>query len=66
MTGRHFQERASGPALVVGGDGLVGGAIRRHCRELGIEVESSSRRPGSKALSLDLCNPDFTPLERAN
>jgi len=66
MTGRRFQERGNGPALVVGGDSLVGSALQQHCRELGIEVESSSRRPGSKALSLDLRDPDFTSLERAN
>jgi len=64
MAGRDFQERANGPGLVVGGDSLVGSAIQRHCREAGIPVEISSRRPGSKGLLFDLRDPDFAPLER--
>jgi dTDP-4-dehydrorhamnose reductase len=65
MAGRDFQERANGLGLVVGGDSLVGSAIQLHCRESGIPVEISSRRPGTKSLLLDLRDPDFAPLERA-
>jgi dTDP-4-dehydrorhamnose reductase len=64
MAGRDLQERANGLGLVVGGDSLVGSAIQLHCRESGISVESSSRRPGTKGLLLDLRDPDFAPLER--
>ena len=58
----------TGPALVVGGDSLVGSAIQAHCRGLGLPVEVSSRRPGAgqgpDAFFLDLGDPDFTPLAR--
>ena len=64
MTGSHFQESGSGPALVVGGDSLVGAAIQRHCHELGVPVAISSRRPGTTNIFLDLGDPDFSPLER--
>jgi len=64
MAERDFQERANGPGLVVGGDSLVGSGIQLHCREAGIPVEISSRRPGAKGLLFDLRDPDFAPLER--
>lgn len=64
MTGSHFQESGSGPALVVGGDSLVGAALRSYCNELGIPVAVSSRRGGANAVFLDLSDPDFAPLER--
>jgi dTDP-4-dehydrorhamnose reductase len=54
-----------GRALVVGGDSLVGSALQAHCRKLGIAVDATSRRPGSGIL-LDLGNPDFAPLPRAD
>jgi dTDP-4-dehydrorhamnose reductase len=65
MAGRDFQER-NGLGLVVGGDSLVGSAIQAHCREAGIPVEISSRRPGTEGLRFDLRDPDFTPLEKAH
>src|SRR5258707_10431637 len=64
MAERDFQEGASGPGLVVGGDSLVGSGIQLHCREAGIPVEISSRRPATKGLLFDLRDPDFAPLER--
>jgi dTDP-4-dehydrorhamnose reductase len=64
MAGRDFQNGGNGPGLVVGGDSLVGSAIQLHCREAGIPVEISSRRPGTKGLLFDLRDPDFAPLER--
>jgi dTDP-4-dehydrorhamnose reductase len=64
MAERDFQERANGPGLVVGGDSLVGSAIQLQCREAGIPVEISSRRPATKGLLFDLRDPDFAPLER--
>jgi len=64
MAERDFQERANGPGLVVGGDSLVGSGIQLHCREAGIPVEISSRRPATKSLLFDLRDPDFAPLER--
>jgi dTDP-4-dehydrorhamnose reductase len=64
MAGRDLQERANGLGLVVGGDSLVGSALQLHCRESGIPVEISSRRPGTKGLLLDLRDPDFARLER--
>jgi dTDP-4-dehydrorhamnose reductase len=54
----------NGPALVVGGDSLVGAAIAARCRMLGVAVEVTSRRSPA-GLFLDLGNPDFAPLERA-
>lgn len=58
-----------GRALIVGGDSLVGSALQAHCRKLGIDVDSSSRRPDAGRapgnFRLDLSDPDFTPLERA-
>jgi dTDP-4-dehydrorhamnose reductase len=64
MAGRDFQQSGNGPGLVVGGDSLVGSSIQLHCREAGIPVESSSRRPGAQGLLFDLRDPDFAPLER--
>ena len=63
MAGRDFQER-NGLGLVVGGDSLVGSALQLHCRQSGIPVESSSRRPSTRGLLFDLRDPDFAPLER--
>lgn len=54
----------SGPALVVGGDSLVGSTLLAHCRGLGMAVEATSRRPGAGAVSFDLAAPDFSFLER--
>jgi len=64
MAERDFQERASGPGLVVGGDSLVGSGIQLQLPEAGIPVEISSRRPATKGLLFDLRDPDFAPLER--
>jgi dTDP-4-dehydrorhamnose reductase len=64
MAGRDFQQGGSGPGLVVGGDSLVGSAIRLHCRDAGIPVEISSRRAGTTGVFLDLWDPDFASLER--
>jgi len=64
MAGRDFQQPANGLGLVVGGDSLVGSAIQLHCRESGIPVEISSRRPGTKGFLFDLRDPDFAPFER--
>ena len=66
MAGRDFQQTGNGLGLVVGGDSLVGSAIHASCRESGIAVEMSSRRPGTKGFFLDLRDPDFTQLERTN
>ncbi len=65
MHGRGLRENEDGLGLIVGGDSLVGSALRAHCRERGIAVEASSRRPGTNAIFLDLRDPDFAPLERA-
>src|SRR5258708_6292636 len=69
MTGWSFQEDGNGRVLVVGGDSLVGSAIRRHCRKLDMPVDVSSRRPdvgqGPKNLSSAWSAPDFTPLAGA-
>jgi dTDP-4-dehydrorhamnose reductase len=54
-------EEAHGPALVVGGDSLVGSAIDACCRGLGMAAESTSRRDGAR-LFLDLSDPDFSAL----
>lgn len=64
MAERDFQDSGNGLGLVVGGDSLVGSAIRLQCGESGRPVEVSSRRPGANDLFLDLRDPDFTPLER--
>ncbi len=50
--------------MVVGGDSLVGSAIQSQCHELGLRVEVSSRRRGTKGFYLDLGDPDFASLER--
>ena len=60
MAERDFQERANGPGLVVGGDSLVGSGIQLHCREAGIPVEISSRRPATKGLPFDLRDRQLT------
>jgi dTDP-4-dehydrorhamnose reductase len=65
MAGRNFQDNGSSLGLVVGGDSLVGSAIRLHCDESGLAIEVSSRRPGADGHFLDLRDPDFAPLERA-
>src|SRR5690242_17201411 len=56
----------SGRALIVGGDSLVGSALQVHCRNAGIAVDVTSRRPGGDGIPLDLSNPDFAPLARAD
>lgn len=61
-----MEQGRSGRALVVGGDSLVGSALKLHCRELGSAVDVTSRRPGAEgpgAVFLDLGDPDFAPLE---
>ena len=55
----------SGRALIVGGDSLVGSALQAHCRKAGIAADLTSRRPGVGGIPLDLSDPDFAPLERA-
>lgn len=55
----------NGRALIVGGDSLVGSALQAHCRKVGIAVDVTSRRPGAGGIPLDLGNPDFGPLARA-
>lgn len=64
MTDGTIPAGGRGPALVVGGDSLVGAAIQAQCRELAIPVVVSSRRKGDGTLFLDLGDPDFGPLER--
>ena len=65
-----MEQAGSGRALVVGGDSLVGSALKMYCRELGLAVDVSSRRPQAGqppgAILLDLGDPDFAPLRRAN
>jgi dTDP-4-dehydrorhamnose reductase len=63
-----MEQGKSGRALVVGGDSLVGSELQVHCRKLGLAVDASSRRPGQATgtFFLDLGDPDFTPLQRAN
>jgi len=62
-----MEQAKSGHALVVGGDSLVGSALKMHCRKLGLAVDASSRRaearPAAGAVFLDLGDPDFTPLQ---
>src|SRR5258708_39936982 len=64
MAERDYEERSNEPGVVVGGKSLVGSGIQLHCREAGIPVEISSRRPATKGLLFDLRDPDFAPLER--
>ena len=61
-----MRQGASGRALIVGGDSLVGSALQAHCRKAGISVDLTSRRPGAGGIPLDLGNPDFAPLARAD
>jgi dTDP-4-dehydrorhamnose reductase len=63
-----MEQGKSGRVLVVGGDSLVGSELQVHCRKLGLAVDASSRRPGQATgtFFLDLGDPDFTPLQRAN
>jgi dTDP-4-dehydrorhamnose reductase len=51
-------------ALVVGGDGLVGGELALALRGSGHAVRVTSRRARPDALALDLAQPDLRPLER--
>jgi dTDP-4-dehydrorhamnose reductase len=64
-----MEQGESGRALVVGGDSLVGSALQVHCRNLGMAVDVSSRRPDAgqapDTFFLDLGDPDFAPLARA-
>jgi dTDP-4-dehydrorhamnose reductase len=62
-----MEQSESGRALIVGGDSLVGSAVRMRCRRLDLPADVSSRRPGRRPSSffLDLSEPDFTPLARA-
>src|SRR5262245_47586809 len=63
-----MEQGNSGRALIVGGDSLVGSALKMHCRKLGATVEATSRRaearPAAGAIFLDLGDPDFAPLQR--
>jgi dTDP-4-dehydrorhamnose reductase len=51
-------------ALVVGGDGLVGGELVASLRHSGRRVRVTSRRPRPEALPLDLAEPDLEILGR--
>jgi dTDP-4-dehydrorhamnose reductase len=51
-------------ALVIGGDGLVGGEIVLALRGSGYAVRATSRRAGSDALALDLAEPDLRFMQR--
>jgi dTDP-4-dehydrorhamnose reductase len=57
-----MERGGSGRALVIGGDSLVGAAVQARCRDLGMDVEVTSRRGTSGSLALDLSEPDFAPL----
>jgi dTDP-4-dehydrorhamnose reductase len=62
-----MEQGKSGRALVVGGDSLVGSELQVHCRKLGWAVEATSRRAATPGgIFLDLSDPDFTPLQRAD
>src|SRR5262245_1882972 len=63
-----MEQDESGRVLVVGGDSLVGSVLQAHCRKLGLPVDASSRRPGRSpgSIFLDLSDPDFAPLARAD
>lgn len=62
-----MEQGKSGRALVVGGDSLVGSELQVHCRKLGWAVEATSRRAATPGgVFLDLSDPDFTPLQRAD
>jgi dTDP-4-dehydrorhamnose reductase len=50
-----------GSALIVGGDSLIGSAVRAHLQESDISSVATSRRAGA-ALRFDLAAPDFAPL----
>ncbi len=52
------------PALIIGGDGLIGGALARHLFELGEDPIRTTRRfAGNRDLHLDLTDfaPDWQP-----
>lgn len=64
-----MEQGRSGRALVVGGDSLVGSALKMYCRKLGSAVDATSRRPGSGApgtVFLDLGTSDFAPLQNSS
>jgi dTDP-4-dehydrorhamnose reductase len=65
-----MEQEGSGRVLVVGGDSLVGSELQRHCRKLGWTVDATSRRGEARqapgAVFLDLGDPDFSPLQRAD
>src|SRR5690349_6154025 len=62
-----MEQGKSGRALVVGGDSLVGSELKVHCRKLGWTVDATSRRTEAQGgVFLDLGDPDFTPLQRAD
>lgn len=48
--------------LVVGGDGLIGGALVKAARARGLQVISTSRREGQGDLSFDLARPETWPV----
>ena len=54
-----------GIGLVVGGDSLVGSALKTHCQQRGIAVEITSRRPKSAGLFLDFDHPHFAAIDRS-
>jgi len=54
-----------GIGLIVGGNSLVGSALKTHCQQRSIAVEITSRRPKSAGLFLDLDHPDFAPIDRS-
>jgi dTDP-4-dehydrorhamnose reductase len=51
-------------ALVIGGDGLVGGELTLALRASGYAVRATSRRATADALALDLADPDLSALGR--
>jgi dTDP-4-dehydrorhamnose reductase len=64
MAGPLPREPSSDKALVVGGDGLVGAALREACGARGLAVAATSRRAARGAIPFDLAAPDFAALER--
>jgi dTDP-4-dehydrorhamnose reductase len=60
--GSDLQRDFRGTCLIVGVDGLVGSALRTLCSESGIAATTTSRRPRTAAVHLDLREPDYAAL----
>jgi dTDP-4-dehydrorhamnose reductase len=60
--GSDLQRDFRGTCLIIGVDGLVGSALRTLCSESGIAATTTSRRPRTPAVHLDLREPDFAAL----